>query len=81
MATLVNQQTLTQCDMILRYLQEHGSITQAEAAVEIGCWRLGARIWDLKAAGYSIRRDTVTKKNKYGKPVSFARYHLEGVSA
>lgn len=67
----------TQCDMILRYLRENGSITQAEAVEEFGCYRLGARIWDLKNRyGYTIKRETVTKKNRYGKTVSFAKYTL-----
>lgn len=68
---------MTQKEMILRYLQENGSITQAEAVTEIGCYRLGARIWDLKADGYDIRRETLKKRNRYGKVVSFASYHLQ----
>ena len=67
---------MTQKEMILRYLQENGSITQAEAVTEFGCYRLGARIYDLKAEGHDITRDMVTRKNRYGKPVSFARYTM-----
>lgn len=67
----------TQCDMILDFMQRNGSISQLEAAEELGCWRLGARIWDLRHAGHDIRKDMVTKKNRYGKPVSFARYYLQ----
>lgn len=76
MSTLVSEATATQCDMILAYLREHGSITQTEAAVEFGCWRLGARIWDLRHAGHKIKRDMVSKKNRYGKQISFARYTI-----
>lgn len=76
MSTLVSEATATQCDMILTYLREHGSITQMEAAEEFGCWRLGARIWDLRHAGHEIKRDMVSKKNRYGKPVAFARYTI-----
>lgn len=39
---------MTQCDRILQYMQEVGPITQLDAAREFGCWRLGARIWDLR---------------------------------
>lgn len=46
---------MTQCERILRHLQDYGSITQAEAVTEYGCYRLGARIWDLKAQGYPSR--------------------------
>lgn len=73
------EQTMTQCDMILDFMRDNGSITQLEAAEEFGCWRLGARIWDLRHAGYEIKRDMVSKKNRYGKMISFARYTIQGV--
>lgn len=77
MGTLENETTLTQKEMILRFMQENGSITQAEAVTEFGCYRLGARIWDLKRDGYAIKSEMITKKNRYGKPVNFTRYSLE----
>ena len=68
---------MTQCERILRHLQDYGSITQAEAVTEYGCYRLGARIWDLKAQGVPIKSETVTGKNRYGGRTCFARYSLE----
>ena len=67
---------MTQCERILRHLQDYGSITQAEAVTEYGCYRLGARIWDLKAQGLPIRSERVTGKNRYDEPVSFPRYSI-----
>lgn len=67
---------MTQCDMILRYMQETGSITPWEAMREFGCMRLGARIWDLKKRGFEIQTEMVTDQNRYGKRVSFARYSV-----
>ncbi len=67
---------MTQCERILRHLQDYGSITQAEAVTEYGCYRLGARIWDLKAQGIPIRSERVTGKNRYDKSVSFSRYSI-----
>lgn len=67
---------MTQCERILRHLQDYGSITQAEAVTEYGCYRLGARIFDLKARGVPIRSETVTGKNRYGERTSFSRYSL-----
>ena len=32
---------MTQCERILRHLRDYGSITQAEAMTEYGCYRLG----------------------------------------
>lgn len=68
---------MTQTDMVLRYMQENGAITAWEAVKEFGCFRLGARIYDLKAAGYPIRTETETSRNRYGKKVSFAKYSLK----
>ena len=68
---------MSQKEMILEYMQKHGSITQIEATRELGCTRLGARIWDLiHKDGYSIVAEMVTEKNRFGKPVSFCRYRL-----
>ena len=61
-------------------LQDYGSITQAEAVTEYGCYRLGARIWDLKAQGVPIKSETVTGRNRYGERTSFARYSLEHIT-
>lgn len=68
---------MTQCERILRHLQDYGSITQAEAVTEYGCYRLGARVFDLKAQGVPIKSETVTGKNRYGERTCFARYSLE----
>lgn len=68
---------MTQCKHILRHMQDFGSITQAEAITEYGCYRLAARIADLKAAGYDISSRIETGKNRYGERISFARYTLE----
>ena len=68
---------MTQTDMILRYMQETGSITPWEAVKEFGCMRLGARIYDLKRRGYGIERTLVSDVNRYGKRVQYARYSIE----
>lgn len=64
--------------MIIRHMEERGSITSLEAMQEYGIMRLASRITDLKKAGYPIRREMVTRKNRYGETVSFARYSLYG---
>lgn len=68
---------MTQCDRILRHLEEHGVITAAEAVTEYGVYRLAARISDLKKEGHRISRQMVTRRNRYGEAVSFAEYRLE----
>lgn len=68
---------MTQCERIIRHLQDVGSLTQAEALQEYGIARLSARISELKSAGYPIRREMVAGHNRYQEPVSYARYFLE----
>lgn len=58
-------------------MEDYGSITQAEAVSFYVCYRLGARISDLKKLGVKIRSERVTVKNRYGDPVCFSRYFLE----
>lgn len=69
---------MTQTEMILGHLKEHGSITPLEAIRDYGIMRLGARIWDLRDKGYEIETQTETKKNRFGENVSYARYILRG---
>lgn len=68
--------TMTQCERILRHLRDYGSITQAEAMTEYGCYRLGARIFDLKNQGYEITGATECVKNRYGETCYIKRYRL-----
>ena len=68
---------MTQCEKVLEYMKEFGSITPIEAMQDIGCMRLTARIADLIGQGYPIGRRMKTSKNRYGKKVSFAEYYLE----
>lgn len=66
----------TQCDKVLAYMKQFGSITQLEALSDIGCMRLASRISDLRRQGYAIGRRIKTGKNRYGESVSFAEYYL-----
>lgn len=68
---------MTQCDRVLRHLQDFGTITSLEAMQEYGIMRLASRINDLKKAGIEVKREMVSAKNRYGESVSFARYLLK----
>jgi len=63
-------------DRVLTYLEEHGSITPMEALHEFGCYRLGARIWDLRHAGHSISTEMVERRDANGDRERYARYRL-----
>ncbi len=66
----------TQCDKVLAYMRQFGSITQLQALQDIGCMRLASRISDLRQQGFAIGRRIKTGKNRYGDSVSFAEYYL-----
>lgn len=60
--------------LILEHLQAHGCITAAEAVSRFKCYRLAARIADLKADGHSIITDN---KDADGNTVNYAIYRLK----
>lgn len=68
--------TINQKELILQYMREKGGITQAEAVKELGCYRLGARIWDLKHDGHLILKVDREAETRYGKTARFAEYRL-----
>lgn len=62
--------------MVLRHLEEHGTITPLDALSEYGIMRLASRISDLKREGIPISKKMVKSKNRFGEPVSYAAYML-----
>ena len=67
---------LTQCDRILRHMNDYGSISSLEAMTEYGIMRLASRINDLKGMGYPILSERVTGKNRYEEATSYSVYRL-----
>lgn len=69
---------ITQRDMILNHLKDFGSITPLKALEEYGCYRLSAVIFDLRdigrTEGFTIETRPLTRKNRFGKSVTFAEY-------
>lgn len=68
---------ITQEEMIRKHLNKKGSITSLEAIKLYGCTRLSAKIYDLRNEGMAVRTDYVTKKNRFGYLVTFAKYIKE----
>ena len=66
-----------QCELILQYLKDFGSITTFDSYTELGITRLPSRIFDLKQRGYKFEEEWVSKKNRYGKMISFKKYILQ----
>lgn len=61
----------SQNNAILAYLQSGKAITAIEALNLCGCFRLSARIFDLRKQGHRIKTSTVCVNNKH-----FASYTL-----
>lgn len=72
MSTDTSASAKDQASLILAYLREGKTLTPLEALDMFGCFRLGARVWDLKQAGHDIRSRMIALAN--GKRV--ARYLL-----
>ena len=66
----------TQCDRLLRCLDSGRSITPLQSWTELGIYRLGARVWDLRKQGYPIAKEIVPVKNSYGETCHVASYRL-----
>lgn len=61
---------------LLNYLRNHLYITALEAMNDLGIFRLGARIWDLKQAGIQIQSDWRVVKNRFGEDCRIKAYWL-----
>lgn len=65
----------SQNEQILNHLKSGLSINPLQALNEYGCFRLGARIYDLKSKGYAINQRMI-KDLKTGK--KYAEYSMRG---
>ena len=68
---------MSQVDRVQDYMEQHGSITQAEAIEAFGCYRLGARIADLKERGVAVGRIMEEGQNRFGERTRYARYFIQ----
>lgn len=62
---------MSQVEQIYQYMKAHGSITPIEALEHCGCFRLAARVYDLRRAGFAIVEDDINENGK-----TFARYRF-----
>lgn len=63
---------VTQREAIYEFIKRKGTITPMEALMHIGCFRLSARILELRNAGHKI---TTEKETDNGKTYARYRYH------
>lgn len=67
---------MTQCERLLEYLRTNTGIEPMTAWAELGIYRLGARVYDLKAQGHNIVNVGKTVQNRFGEDCHVAYYHL-----
>ena len=65
---------MTQKDRVLKYIDDFGSISVAEAINEIGVGCLTKCISNIRRSGIDIETRTVYHKNRYGEPTHHAEY-------
>lgn len=73
-----NNKRPTQCERIVKYLNDFGTITQFEALRDLGIMRLASRISELNKNGANIGGEMISVKNRYGENCSIKRYFLKG---
>lgn len=65
---------ITQRQLILKYIQDFGSITPMEAFTDLGITKLATRISEMRRDGMQFKVESIKSKNRYGKTVHFAKY-------
>lgn len=75
--TKTSKKYYSQCDMVVDYINEFGSITSLDAFRELGATRLSGIIYNLKKQGYKIKSVDEGSLNRYGRMVYYARYSFE----
>ena len=65
---------MTQKEAVRKWVKDHGSITANEAFFELGITRLAARIADLIADGYSVKKTPISYVTPLGKKVTITQY-------
>ena len=69
--------TETHSAKVLSHLKSGKSITPIEALNKYGCFRLGARIHELKGDGHSISKQMIKVKTRDGGFSRVAEYSME----
>lgn len=68
---------MTQKDMILDYIRQHGSISPYEAFRDLGITKLATRVSEMSKEGIEFEKRQIKGKNRYGNPVCYMRYRLK----
>ena len=65
---------MSQHEMILRYIEDFGSISPMEAFADLGITKLATRISEMRQDGYKFDQKPEKSKNRFGKTCHYMRY-------
>ena len=74
-----NNKRPTQCERIIKYLEDFRSITTLDAFIDLGVCRLASRICELRKQGYAIKDKQECVLNRYGEKCYIKRYYIDEV--
>ena len=69
---------MTQTEQVKVYLETHYNITPKKAMDELGIYRLGARIYDLKKQGVPIKSGFIEVPTRNGETTRVKSYWIAG---
>ena len=78
---MTKEEKPNQCERIVKYINDFGSITTREAMIDLGIYRLASRIYDLTRKDYEFDRKREEDKNRYGETTHFIRYKIKKSNA
>lgn len=67
---------MTQCEQILEYMKAGNTVTPLDALSRFGCFRLAARISDLRDKGNVIEMQKLSYTTQNGTKKTVASYRL-----
>ncbi len=68
---------MSQKDRILKYLEEHGTITTLESVLNLGITDPQHYIMELRNENYNITDKWINGTNRVGRKIRYKRYRLE----
>lgn len=71
------QKKPTQCQRVLSYIRQFGSITSLQAYTDLSVTQLGARVYELKEQGYEFTKERINTTNRFGEPTHYDKYKLK----
>lgn len=74
-----NNKRPTQCERIVKYMEDFGTITTLDAFLDLGVCRLASRICELRKQGYVIKDVKECVLNRYGEKCYIKRYYIDEV--